>query len=134
MYRLARWLGERPYRSIALNVVMLTALLALIGQPQLFLMIGSIMIAVLALDGLRCTLALWRRSRDSSHPYELAYLWAPGATAIILAGLGLWLILGAEAGSPSYILGTIFFGFEAWLLVLLGADLRANRAEIVEAR
>ncbi|MFD2580730.1 hypothetical protein ACFSTD_23520 [Novosphingobium colocasiae] len=38
------------------------------------------------------------------------------------------------SGSPSYILGTIFFGFEAWLLVLLGADLRANRAEIVEAR
>ncbi|GGZ07063.1 hypothetical protein [Novosphingobium colocasiae] len=134
MNRLAEWLGERPYRSIALNVVMLTVLLALIGQPQLFLMIGSIMIAVLAVAGLRGTLVRWRLSRNTSHPYELTYLWAPGATAIVLAGLGLWLILGADSGSPSYILGTIFFGFEAWLLVLLGADLRANRAEIVEAR
>jgi hypothetical protein len=134
MNRLAEWLGERPYRSIALNVVMLTVLLALIGQPQLFLMIGSIMIAVLAVAGLRGTLVRWRRSRNTSHPYELAYLWAPGATAIVLAGLGLWLILGADAGSPSYILGTVFFGFEAWLLVLLGADLRTNRTETMEAR
>lgn len=134
MNRLAEWLSERPYRSIALNVVMLTVLLALIGQPQLFLMIGSIMIAVLAIAGLRGTLVRWRRSRAASHPYELAYLWAPGATAIVLAGLGLWLILGTDAGSPTYILGTVFFGFEAWLLVLLGADLRANRPETMEAR
>jgi hypothetical protein len=134
MTRLAEWLGERPYRSAALNILMLTTLLALIGQPQLFLMIGTITIAVLALTGLRGTLARFRQSSIAVHPYELTFLWAPGAMAIIFAALGLWLILTSEAGSALYLLGTIFFGFEVWLLVLLGADLRAGRTASVEAR
>jgi hypothetical protein len=134
MYRLSRWLGERPHRTTALNILMLTLLLAMLAQPSLFLLVGGLTVSILALSGLRGAFMKFRSRQSERHPYEMLYLWAPGGTAIVLAALGLWLISGAEAGSAVYLLGVFLFGFEAALLVLLGADLRSDRAVVAEAR
>lgn len=134
MYRLSRWLGERPHRTTALNVLMLTLLLAMLAQPGLFLLVGGLTVAILALSGLRGAFGKFRNKQGGQHPYEMLHLWAPGAAAILLAAFGLWLISGAEAGSAAYLLGVLLFGFEAALLVLLGADLRPGRAAAAEVR
>lgn len=134
MYRLSRWLGERPHRTTALNILMLTLLLAMLAQPSLFLLVGGLTVVILALSGLRGAFAKLRSRQSGGHPYEMLHLWAPGATAILLAGFGLWLISGAETGSAVYLLGVLLFGFEAALLVLLGADLRSVRAAAAEVR
>jgi len=134
MYRLSRWLGERPHRTTALNILMLTLLLAMLAQPGLFLLVGGLTVAILALSGLQGAFVKLRERRAGKHPYEMLYLWAPGATAILLSAFGLWLISDSEAGSATYLLGVILFGFEAALLVLLSADLRPGRIVVAEIR
>ena len=134
MYRISRWLGERPHRTTALNILMLTLLLAMLAQPSLFLLVGGLTVVMLALTGLRGAFAKLRSRQIGRHPYEMLHQWAPGGTAIVLAAFGLWLISGAEPGGAVYLLGVFLFGFEAALLVLLGADLRPNRAVVAEAR
>lgn len=134
MYRISRWLGERPHRTTALNILMLTLLLAMLAHPGLFLLVGGLTVAILALSGLQGAFTKLRVRQTGQHPYEMLHLWAPGATAILLATFGLWLISHAEAGSAPYLLGVALFSFEAALLVLLSADLRARHVVPAETR
>lgn len=134
MHRLSRWLGERPHRTTVFNVLMLTLLLAMLSHPGLFILVGSLTVIILALSGLRGAFVKLRAKQTDNHPYEMLCLWAPGATAILLSTFALWLISDSEAGSATYLLGVILFGFEAALLVLLSADLRLGRDAAAEAR
>lgn len=130
MKALLRWLRAKQLRVTVLNVLMLAALLALIGSPVVFAVVGAATIALFALHGLmnagRASLA--RRS-GGSRLLDQLLTWLPGAVALGLAVLGLDLVVGSGEGSPAQQLGLLLFAFELAALAVVTGDLAPSASK-----
>ena len=124
MYRFLIWLEAASHRGLILNILMLVVLLAMIGDPGLYVAIGSVCLAAGAWYGLRLAVrASTMIGRDSQPRLILDRLaiWMPGAAALALAGLGLTLAASQPAGSSLQIVGAALFAYELVMLALPGA-------------
>jgi hypothetical protein len=121
--RAARWLSERDYRSAIINVVMLTAVLALAGSGTLFQLVGGGAIIIATLHFLLRAVRLTVNSRGAANFYQVALIWIPGILAVCLAIIGLYFVTVSEPMSLGYLVGVILFGCEAAMLAIAGADL-----------
>ncbi|MBS0521429.1 MAG: hypothetical protein JSR90_22215 [Proteobacteria bacterium] len=130
MKALLRWLRAKQLRVTVLNVLMLAALLALIGSPVVFAVVGAATIALFALHGLtnagRASLA--RRS-GGSRLLDQLLTWLPGGVALGLAVLGLDLVVGSGEGSPAQRLGLLLFAFELAALAVVTGDLAPSTSK-----
>lgn len=128
MDRLFKWLTARPHRPTVANLALLAALLAWVGSPILYGVVGSV--AVLLAGGAflraaaRRTAALWR----GMNGYQLALTWIPGALAIALAAVALGLVTAGPASGIAHAVGAVLFGVEIVLLAVAAADLAAPPA------
>jgi hypothetical protein len=128
--RASQWLGARPHRATVINVAMLSAILAMVSSASLYLVVGggAVMLAggYVLLRAARRTLA----TRASLNLYQLALLWMPGILAVCLALVALHLVTTMPVASLAYGLGALLFAAEMVMLVLAGADLSSDPAQI----
>lgn len=123
MNRLFDWLKARPHRATVANLTLFAALLAWIGSPVLYGVVGSVAVLLAGgaflLAAARRTAALWR----GTNGYQLALTWIPGVLAIALAAVALGLVTAGAASGVAYAVGAALFGVEIALLALAAADL-----------
>lgn len=116
------------------NGVLFALLLWLMGSPTVFALLGATALAWVGWLGLCRAVARTVAGPRVRHPYDLLVIWAPGAQALALGSLGLWLVRGAEAGGVVYALGALLFGYEFALLVLAATEPRPVEIIVAEAR
>lgn len=121
--RAAHWLSEEDYRSTVINILMLTAVLALAGSDTLFQVVGGGAVVIAAVYFLFRALCLTYTARKAANFYQVALIWIPGFLAVCLAATGLYLITASEPSTLGYVVGVVLFGCEAAMLVMAGADL-----------
>lgn len=128
--RIGRWVTERPYRATALNVLGLSLLLAWVGSPSLFAVVGGIVVILgggqFLYGAVRCSAVAERRG----DLYRLSILWLPGLLACVLAVVALALVATEPPGSALHTLGSALFAAESVLLVLVAADRADGSAEL----
>lgn len=113
------WLTAAPYRAVVLNIVMLVLLLTLVDSATLLALIGAVCLAVAGLVGLRGALrASFRRGAGARAAFDRVLVWLPGAAALTLGAVGLYLAATAPAGSVLHLAGIALFGFELAMLAL----------------
>ncbi len=131
--RLGGWLGARPHRLTVVNALLLTAILGLLGNADLFRFVGGAAVALCAAvifaRGGRRT---WRR-RGDLHPYDLLVLWAPSLIAAALATAAITLVVASPPGSFAHTLGIVLFAVE-FALLALGASDTGGREEWIGGR
>ncbi|MCX5581655.1 hypothetical protein [Kaistia terrae] len=120
---LARWLSEKNYRGIAINFIMLTAVLAVAESAGLFRAVGGAAIGITCIYFLFRAASLTVRSSSITNLYQIALIWIPGVLAICLALTGLYLVTSTEPMTLAYLLGVILFGCELVMLTIAAADL-----------
>lgn len=128
MQAISRWLAASPSRPTIINLLMLSAVLAMVGSPELYAAIGGALV-------LCCGVAFLRRAarlsfaRGADHnALQLALIWIPGGLALALTLLALDLVTSPQASMPIYGLGAVLFAAEISLLAAAGYDLaRAQR-------
>lgn len=121
--RAAHWLSEEDYRSTVINILMLTAVLALAGSDTLFQVVGGGAVVIAAVYFLFRALRLTYTAREAANFYQVALIWIPGFLAVCLAATGLYLITVSEPSTLGYVVGVVLFGCEAAMLAMAGADL-----------
>ena len=104
------WMGDRLERWKLINVGLVTALLAMVGEPPLISFIGGVALVLLGMQG---AVLAKRELSAATHPFDVALHWAPGAVALLLAAAGLW--LATDGGQM--LLGLAVFALHAGLLV-----------------
>ncbi|MBS7538893.1 hypothetical protein [Ancylobacter lacus] len=128
MERISKWLGARPHRPTVINLIMLSALLAIISSASLYGVIGG---GAVLLAGSYFLFRVVNRtfaSGDAMNFYQIALLWIPGVLAICLALVALLLVITNSAASLAYALGAFLFTAELAMLTLAGADLSPDPA------
>lgn len=122
MSSIAQWFGAKSHRATILNAIMLTVLLALIGNAELFKLVGGITILLAAAHFVWRAAARTFRQSEGGYAYRLTLLWVPGLIAILLSVMALRVITNSEPGSLSDDLAIILFGFEIPVLIIGGSD------------
>ena len=113
------WLAAAPYRAVVLNIAMLVLLLAFVDSAVLVALVGASCLAVAGLAGLRGALrASFGRGGGARAAFDRVLVWLPGAAALTLGAVGLYLAVTAPAGSPLHLAGIALFGFELVMLAL----------------
>lgn len=113
------WLAAAPYRAVVLNIAMLVLLLALVDSAVLVALVGASCLAVAGLAGLRAALrASFGRGGGARAAFDRVLVWLPGAAALTLGAVGLYLAVKAPAGSALHLAGIALFGFELVMLAL----------------
>lgn len=113
------WLAAAPYRAVVLNIAMLVLLLALVDSAVLVALVGASCLAVAGLAGLRGALrASFGRGGGARAAFDRVLVWLPGAAALTLGAVGLYLAVTAPAGSALHLAGIALFGFELVMLAL----------------
>lgn len=119
---IATWLAAKPHRATIVNIVMLTILLALVGNATLFALVGSLTVLVAAAAFLRRAVARTFQPSGGGHAYRLALVWVPGVIAIALSLTALGVITDSTPGGLPQGLAIVLFGFEVIVLAIGGAD------------
>jgi hypothetical protein len=125
---ISRWLGERPHRATLVNLLMLSAVLALAGSPGLQQVVGGGAVLAAALHFLWRALGWSLAPGKSATLFEAALAWIPGLLAIALALVGIRLTVDGPGLSLGYALGFVLFTGEIAVLVIAAADLAPKRA------
>ena len=113
------WLAAAPYRVVVLNIAMLVLLLALVDSAALVALVGASCLAMAGLAGLRGALrASFGRGGGARAAFDRVLVWLPGAAALTLGAVGLYLAVTAPAGSALHLAGIALFGFELVMLAL----------------
>ncbi len=113
------WLAAAPYRAVVLNIAMLVLLLALVDSAVLVALVGASCLAVAGLLGLRGALrASFGRGGGARAAFDRVLVWLPGAAALTLGAVGLYLAVTAPAGSALHLASIALFGFELVMLAL----------------
>lgn len=126
MDALSRWLSAKNYRTTVVNILMLTAVLAMAGSAGLFKAVGGGAVVIAGAYFLIRAIGLTFRSWAGANFYQIALIWIPGVLAIGLAVAGLSLVTGSEPLSLGYVLGVILFGTEVAMLAIAGGDLEGD--------
>jgi len=121
--RLQAWLVARPHRFTILNILMLSAVLAMLRMAPLFSVVGGAMVLLATLYYLVGAGKKTLLSRHDRNFYQLSLIWLPGALAITLAVTGLTLVTADAPSNLSYCLGSMLFAAEVAMLALAGIDL-----------
>lgn len=124
MDRISRWLGAAPHRAGIVNVVMLSAILALAGSDRLYLLVGGGTVALAG--GFFAVCALRHSLLGRADLYRLVLTWIPGVLATALAAAALFLITSRPSGDLGHIVGMVLFVAEAGFLTMAAADLGAR--------
>ncbi|UTD27510.1 hypothetical protein [Bradyrhizobium sp. WD16] len=122
------WLEAGAHRATIVNVVMLSAILAIADSAALYMMVGG---GIVLLAGGRFFLGAVGRTyacRRAMNPYQLALIWIPGGLAVCLAVAALGLVTADSAPRLAYGLGALLFAVENAMLTLAGAELSAEPA------
>lgn len=119
----ARWLSEKDYRGTIINILMLTAVLALAGSKILFQVVGGGAVVIATVYFLFRALRLTYTARKAANFYHVALIWIPGILAGCLAATGLYFISVSEPSTLGYAVGVVLFGCETGMLAMAGADL-----------
>lgn len=123
MERFLRWLSASPLRVTILNIVMLVALLAMVGDTWLFAIVGAAAILLCAAPGLRRAFAVSLRSDPERRAVDRLLVWIPGAIAIALGAAGLAMVSRSSGHDAKFALGAVLFVFELSMLAVATADL-----------
>ncbi|WP_139812092.1 hypothetical protein [Ensifer aridi] len=126
MDSLTRWLGARSHRGTVVNIIMLTAILAMADSRALFKVVGGGAAIIAAGNFLFRAVSLTWESRTARGLYHLALIWVPGILASALAVTGLYLTISSEPSSLAYSLGVVLFGAEVSILAITSADLEGH--------
>jgi hypothetical protein len=120
------WLSVHTHRVQALNALLLTACLALVGHSTLFMVVGGAAFVWLTVPIV--ARSLWLAAREPFDIFRFVQRWVPVFMATALTVLALLLIAKNAYGSIAWWGGVILFGFELALTSLLAADARARTA------
>lgn len=131
MERILDWLGERRHRATVVNLVMLSAILAVASSAALYRVVGGGALALAALFFLARALRRSVAGRRHTNTHEIVLTWVPGALAIVLALGGLELVTSNAPASLAYGLGAILFTAELAMLALAGADLSGDTPRVI---
>lgn len=119
---LGAWLAARPDRLAVVNALLLTAILILLGNADLFRFVGGAAVLLCAAAVLVRALRRVDRNPLTLHPYDLAVMLAPPAIAAALAALAITLVVGHAPGSFAHTMGLALFTIEFALLALGASD------------
>ncbi|MFG1276955.1 hypothetical protein [Xanthobacter autotrophicus] len=75
--RLGDWLRARPHRLTVVNALLLTGILVMIGNGDLFRFVGGAAVAMCAGVFAIRSVRQMERQRGAFFPYDITMLWAP---------------------------------------------------------
>ncbi len=130
------WLEANPLRWHIANILQLTAILALIGTPELTVFVGLIgLMAALVHASLAGGAALERQGE--LHPYDVALAFVPAGIALTIAAAGLWISVEGARPVAGLVIYAVHLSLAAWRThdVATGAiALSARSRDVAEAR
>lgn len=122
------WLETGPHRATIVNVVMLSAILAIADSAALYMLVGGGVVLLAAGHFVLRAVGRTYARRHAMNPYQLALIWIPGGLAICLAVVALGLVTADSASRLAYGLGALLFAVENAMLTLAGAELSSEPA------